>query len=124
VSEAGSLGTEFKGELLATAAISALEGVIYDLEAVSGVSGSEVNRFALHEPNPRVVKILADRSKIPSEKVAMVSEETGNLGSVTCGVSLCRAMSRSKADHSANQPFVTFVAAAGPGLLRGGTYLF
>ena len=124
VSEAGSLETEFKGEQLANAAISALDRVLHDLEVRSGVPRSEVNRFALHEPNPRVVEILAERWGIPREKVAMVSKQTGNLGSVTCGVSLYQALNQRKADHGASRPPVTFVAAVGPGLLWGGTYIY
>ncbi len=124
LSEAGSLDTEFKGEQLAAAAISAMERVFEGLEHQSGVSRSGVDRFALHEPNPRVVKILAERVKIPLEKVAMVSRQTGNLGSATCGVSLCKALAQCKANHAAGRSLVTFVAAVGPGLLWGGTYIY
>jgi 3-oxoacyl-[acyl-carrier-protein] synthase-3 len=124
LSETGSLDTEFKGEQLAAAAISAMERVFEGLEHQSGVSRSGVNRFALHEPNPRVVKILAERVKIPLEKVAMVSRQTGNLGSATCGVSLCKALAQCKANQAACRSPVTFAAAVGPGLLWGGTYIY
>ncbi len=124
VSEAGSLETEFKGEQLAAAAVSTMDRVFEGLENQSGEPRSGVNWFALHEPNPRVVKILAERVKIPLEKVAMVSKQTGNLGSATCGVSLCKTLAQCKANHAGSTPPVIFIAAIGPGLLWGGTYIY
>jgi len=114
---------EFKGDELAGAAISALDGVLHDLESESGVSFSEVGWFALHQPNPRVVKALADRAKIPLAKAPVVAQHAGNLGSATCGVALCKALDECEADHSRGRPKMIFVAAVGPGLLWAGTYV-
>jgi 3-oxoacyl-[acyl-carrier-protein] synthase III len=83
----------------------------------------EVDCFAIHEPNPRFVELLALRAKIPLEKIPLVSRTCGNLGSVTCGASLCTALGRIKANSPAPRLPLIFLAAVGPGLIWGGTYL-
>ena len=108
--------------VLASAAVSTLDRILYNLEKTSGKSRSEVSHFALHEPNPRVVGILAQRAKVPLEKIPFVSRTSGNLGSATCGVSLCAALNRAQANPDSVRP-VIFLAAVGPGLLWSGTYL-
>ncbi len=77
-----------------------------------------------HEPNPRVVEIFAQRAKIPLEKIALISKTCGNLGSATCGVRLCTAMSKAMMNrHTTPRPLV-FIAAVGPGLIHAGDYLY
>lgn len=118
----GEIEVQFKGEQLASAAVSTLEHTLHQLENLSGRSRSEVNYFALHEPNPRVVEIFAQRAKVPLEKIPLVSRTSGNLGSATCGVSLCTALNLARANTvSLDRPLV-FLAAVGPGLLWGGAY--
>jgi 3-oxoacyl-[acyl-carrier-protein] synthase III len=120
---ASEIEVQFKGEQLASAAVSALEHTLNRLEIVSGKSRSEVSYYALHEPNPRVVEILARRAKLSLAKIPVVSKTSGNLGSATCGVSLCTALSMTQASMaSAARPLI-FMAAMGPGVIWGGTYL-
>ena len=124
--ERGQLDVQFKGEQLASAAIGTLDRVLGDLEIAVGKPRSAASYFALHEPNPRVVEIFAHRSGIPAEKIAMVSRTSGNLGSATCGVSLCAALTRAQRDSdnsSAPSMPLIFVAAVGPGLVWAGTYI-
>ena len=71
---------------LASAAVSTLDRILHRLEKMSGKSRSEVSYFALHEPNPRVVGILAQRAKVPWEKIRFVSRTAGNLGILPNGV--------------------------------------
>lgn len=122
LADMGEIEVQFKGEQLASAAVSTLDRILHHLEKMSGKSRSEVSHFALHEPNPRVVGILAQRAKVPLEKIPFVSRTSGNLGSATCGVSLCAALNRARANPNSARP-VIFMAAVGPGLLWSGTYL-
>ncbi len=110
----------FHGEQLGRAAVERLARTVEQLERLSGRPRSEVDAFALHEPNPRLVRIFAQNARIPIEKVPLVSRTYGNLGSATCGVSLCVALDALA--KRAPQPLI-FLAAVGPGLLWGGTYL-
>jgi 3-oxoacyl-[acyl-carrier-protein] synthase-3 len=117
------LEVDFRGEALAGAALSQLACIIDDLEGRSGKRRDEVDCFAIHEPNPRLVELLALRAKIPLEKIPLVSRTCGNLGAVTCGASLCTALSRIAAHSPAPRLPLIFLAAVGPGLIWGGTYL-
>ncbi len=123
ISENAGLNVQFKGEQLAYAAITELDRIIGTLENLSAKPRSEVDYFALHQPNPRVVEILAEKAKIPLERIPLVSKACGNLGSVTCGASLCQALTsfRMSGDHS-RTPLI-FMAAVAPGLLWGGAFL-
>jgi 3-oxoacyl-[acyl-carrier-protein] synthase-3 len=123
VAENAELRIQFKGEQLAHAAVTQLSRIIGTLETLSGEPRSKVDYFAIHQPNPRVVAILAEKAAICVERIPMVSKNCGNLGSVTCGASLCQALThrRQRDDHSRN-PLI-FMAAVGPGLVWGGAFL-
>jgi 3-oxoacyl-[acyl-carrier-protein] synthase-3 len=123
ISENAGLIVQLKGEQLAHAAVTEMDRIIGTLENLSARPRSEVDYFALHQPNPRVVEILADKAKIPLERIPLVSKACGNLGSVTCGASLCQALTslRESGDHS-RTPLI-FMAAVAPGLLWGGAFL-
>ncbi len=121
--ENGELNLQFKGEQLANAAVAQLDRVLDRLEDISGKPRAEVDYFAVHEPNPRVIEVFAQRAKIPLQKIAFTSKTCGNLGSATCGVSLCGAMSRPLGRSGTPDPDLIFMAAVGPGLIWGGTYL-
>jgi 3-oxoacyl-[acyl-carrier-protein] synthase III len=72
------------------------------------------------------MEIFAHRADIPAERIAMVSRTSGNLGSATCGVSLCTALTRAQRDFdnfSAPSKPLIFVAAVGPGLVWAGAYI-
>jgi 3-oxoacyl-[acyl-carrier-protein] synthase III len=119
----GGLGVIFNGEALAKGAVMTLNEVIAKLEDISGVARSDVERFAFHEPNPRLAAILAQRAGVPIEKFTLTAETSGNLGSVTCGVNLCTALTRLREGGQGKDRHVIFVAAVGPGVLWGGTYI-
>ena len=121
--EAGGVEVQFQGEQLGSAAVNQLGRIVDDLEIQSGEARSEVDCFAIHEPNPRLVEIFAQKAKIPLEKIPLTSKTCGNLGSATCGVSLCTALTRTATHREASRPGVIFMAAVGPGLLWGGTWL-
>ncbi|HET9179105.1 MAG TPA: hypothetical protein VFQ24_12175 [Terriglobia bacterium] len=113
---------EFRGEHLGRAAIGMLSRTIDQLERISGRPRSEGTSFALHEPNPRLVQTFAQNSRIPLNKIQMVSRSFGNLGSATCGVSLCKVLDVHAPGPASGRPLI-FVAAVGPGLLWAGTLL-
>ncbi len=113
---------QFNGEQLGRAAVDLLLRTIGELERLSGRARSEVAAFAIHEANPRLARIFAQNSRIPSGKIQQITRAYGNLGSATCGVSLCGALDALQEEPPASRPLI-FVAAVGPGLLWAGTYL-
>jgi 3-oxoacyl-[acyl-carrier-protein] synthase III len=103
-----------------------MERLMENLETLTGKPRSDVAYFALHEPNPRVVEILSRNCGIPLEKMAPISRTCGNLGAATCGANLCAALAKLEAGLPMpfdSSPPVVFVAAVGPGMLSGGTWL-
>ena len=121
--ENAGLTVQFKGEQLAHAAVAQMDGILEILENKSGRPRTEVDYFAFHQPNPRVVEILAERAKIPLEKIPLPSATGGNLGSATCGISLCQALTDLHARPNRLQPPLIFMAAVGPGMIWGGGFL-
>jgi 3-oxoacyl-[acyl-carrier-protein] synthase III len=93
------------------------------LEKKSGRPLAEADYLALHQPNPRVVEMLAEKAQVPLEKIPLISRTCGNLGSATCGVSLCQALTEFYGRHDPLRAPLIFLAAVGPGLVWGGTFL-
>jgi 3-oxoacyl-[acyl-carrier-protein] synthase-3 len=123
--EGGEIAVNFEGKQLAAAAITHLNLVFETLERQSGKLRSEVDYFALHQPNPRVIEILAQRAEIPLERIPNVSRTCGNLGSATCGVSLCQALTNlAQSPASSTSHPLIFLAAVAPGLIWSGTFLY
>ncbi len=118
----GGIHLQFDGEALSRAAVTRLEQVLAEVELRSGIGRREVGAFATHQPNPRLVGLLARQLGVPAEKLPQVARTCGNLGSSTCGVALVRALAAQK-DRRAEQREPIFMAALGPGLLWGGGWL-
>ncbi|HXT25013.1 MAG TPA: 3-oxoacyl-[acyl-carrier-protein] synthase III C-terminal domain-containing protein [Candidatus Eisenbacteria bacterium] len=112
----------FDGDALSRAATARLEECIMELEQRSGVQRGEVAAFATHQPNPRLVRLLAKRAGLPAEKFPLVADTRGNLGSTTCAAALHYALERSRSEK-ASLPQPIFLASLGPGLLFGGGWL-
>jgi 3-oxoacyl-[acyl-carrier-protein] synthase III len=119
----GKLEVRFDGEALSRAAISRLERVVSAIETKSGIARTEVGAFATHQPNPRLVTLLAKQCGVAAELFPAVARVSGNLGSSTCGVALAKALEASRADGFAKRKPI-FLASLGPGLLYGGGWLF
>ena len=120
------LQVEFQGEPLARAALRQMERLVENLETLTGKPRSEVAYFALHEPNPRVIEILAHRFGVTLERATPISKTCGNLGAATCGVNLCEALAKVEASSLGSPslpPPIILVAAVGPGMLSGGTWV-
>jgi 3-oxoacyl-[acyl-carrier-protein] synthase III len=112
----------FDGDALSRAATTRLEWCIREIEKRSGVSRNEVGAFATHQPNPRLVRLLAKKSGVPIERFPLIADTRGNLGSTTCAAALDSALRIArKRVSSARQPI--FVASLGPGLLFAGGWL-
>ena len=122
--ENSRLTVQFKGEQLAHAAVTQMDRILEILENKSRRARTEVDYFAFHQPNPRVVEILAERAHVPLERIPLISRTCGNLGSATCGVSLCQALTNLPAKHDPSRAPLLFMAAVAPGLIWGGTFLF
>jgi len=124
VAEAGGSKFEvhFDGEALSRAAITRMEKIIFDVEQRSGIARDSLAGLATHQPNPRLVALLARQCGLPEAKFPVVARKFGNLGASTCGVALDLLLQSAAAvEASARRPI--FLAALGPGLLFGGGWL-
>jgi len=124
VDENTSMSLQFKGEPLAHAAVVQTHRILEMLEKKSGRPLAEADYLALHQPNPRVVEMLAEKARVPLEKIPLISRTCGNLGSVTCGVSLCQALTNHYSRSTLSRAPLIFMAVVAPGMVWGGTFLF
>ncbi len=118
----GNLDVHFDGEALSRAAITRMEKVLLDVELRSGIARSSVFGLATHQPNPRLVTLLAKQLGVPTEKFPSVARTFGNLGSSTCGAAL-EAILQAARHPRTDKPGPIFLASLGPGLLFGGGWL-
>ncbi len=118
----GSLGVQFDGEALSRAAIARMEKIIAAVELRSGIPRTSVGAFATHQPNPRLVALLAKQCGVSPAAFPPVARTSGNLGSSTCGVALHEAL-RNASKHAPGNRRPIFLASLGPGLLYGGGWL-
>jgi 3-oxoacyl-[acyl-carrier-protein] synthase-3 len=119
LNNANAVELTFEGESLSRAAVGKLEKLVADLELRHSLRREDALAFATHQPNPRLVTVLARQLRVPKDKFPPVALTCGNLGSSTCGVALVRALT--SAAHGPQGPI--FVAALGPGLLFGSSVL-
>jgi 3-oxoacyl-[acyl-carrier-protein] synthase-3 len=118
----GGLTVRFDGEALSRAAITRMEKVLAAVELRSGISRTAVGGFATHQPNPRLVTLLAKQLGVPPSAFPPIAKSSGNLGSSTCGAALHAALqAAAKQARGKRQPI--FLASLGPGLLFGGAWL-
>jgi 3-oxoacyl-[acyl-carrier-protein] synthase-3 len=118
----GGLAVQFDGEALSRAAITRMEKVITSVELRSGIPRGSVGGFATHQPNPRLVALLARQCGVSPDAFPPIARTCGNLGSSTCGAALheiLRCAARQPPGH--RRPI--FLASLGPGLLFGGGWL-
>ncbi len=118
----GNLDVHFDGEALSRAAITRMEKVILDVELRSGLARSSAQGLATHQPNPRLVTLLAKQLDLSPDKFPSVARTFGNLGSSTCGVAL-DAILQSAWSIQAKHRGPIFLGSLGPGLLYGGGWL-
>jgi len=112
----------FDGDALSRAATARLDQCIHELECRSGIARGEAGAFATHQPNPRLVALLAKKSGVALERFPMIAATRGNLGSTTCAAALHFALEASRAAVARLRRPI-FVASLGPGLLFGGGWL-
>ena len=118
----GGLDVQFDGEALSRAAITRLEKVITAVETRSGISRASVGGFATHQPNPRLLTLLAKQCGVSPDAFPPICRTVGNLGSSMCGAAL-HAVLQDAARVRAGQRKPIFLASLGPGLLFGGSWL-
>jgi 3-oxoacyl-[acyl-carrier-protein] synthase III len=118
----GQLDVQFDGDALSRAAVSRMEKVIDEVEHRSGISRDHVGAFATHQPNPRLVTLLAKQLGVSVKNFPPIGSTRGNLGSSMCGAALHAAL-----HHAASQPAElrrpVFLASLGPGLIFGGGWM-
>jgi 3-oxoacyl-[acyl-carrier-protein] synthase III len=118
----GRLDVHFDGEALSRAAITRMEKVLSAIEKLSAIPRAAVGAFATHQPNPRLLSLLAKITGVPPEAFPPIARTAGNLGSSTCGAALHAALQMFCAcPVAARKPI--FLASLGPGLLFGGGWL-
>ena len=118
----GGLDVQFDGEALSRAAITRLEKVITAVETRSGIPRASVGGFATHQPNPRLLTLLAKQCGVSAEAFPPICRTAGNLGSSMCGAALHAALQdAARAQAGGRKPI--FLASLGPGLLFGGGWL-
>lgn len=118
----GGLDVQFDGEALSRAAITRLEKIIAAIELRSGIPRTSVGGFATHQPNPRLLMLLAKQCGVSPEAFPSICRTTGNLGSSMCGAALHAALQNAaKRETDKRKPI--FLASLGPGLLFGGGWL-
>jgi 3-oxoacyl-[acyl-carrier-protein] synthase-3 len=118
----GGLSVQFDGEALSRAAIARMEKVLAAVELRSGISRSAVGGFATHQPNPRLLALLAKQCGVSPDAFPPIARTSGNLESSTCGAALHAALqAASKLTLAERKPI--FLASLGPGLLFGGSWL-
>ncbi len=120
--KAGALDVQFDGEALSRAAITRMEKVLAAVELRSGIPRTAVGGFATHQPNPRLVTLLAKQCGVSPDTFPPIAKTYGNLGSSTCGVALHAAL-QADSQRSREQRKPIFLASLGPGLLFGGGWL-
>ena len=119
----GKLKWSFEGEALARAAVERLEQIIADLELRTGEKREAATAFATHQPNPRLVTLLAKQLGSAVDKFPAVARKFGNLGSSTCGTALALALENQRASQSGQPAGPIFLASLAPGLLWSGMTL-
>jgi 3-oxoacyl-[acyl-carrier-protein] synthase-3 len=118
----GRLEVQFDGEALSRAAITRMEKVLTVVELRSGIPRAVVGGFATHQPNPRLVALLAKQCGVSPELFPPIAKTSGNLGSSMCGAALHACLqAASKQPRGERKPI--FLASLGPGLLFGGGWL-
>jgi 3-oxoacyl-[acyl-carrier-protein] synthase-3 len=118
----GGVQLHFDGDALGRAAVRQLDALLRQLESRSGYRLEEACSFATHQPNPRLLDMLARQSGLPIERFPVVCRNFGNLGSSTAGVALSLALEQ-HSPRGNERPGPIFVAALGPGLVLGGCVL-
>jgi 3-oxoacyl-[acyl-carrier-protein] synthase III len=119
----GGLHLQFDGEALSRAAIIRMEKVLAAVELRSGILRTSVGAFATHQPNPRLVALLARQCGVPLHVFPPIARTSGNLGSSMCGAALHAALEYPSKQTCPGQRQAIFLASLGPGLLFGGGWL-
>ncbi len=120
--EGGRLDIQFDGEALSRAAVNRMEKILSEVERRSGFARAAVAAFATHQPNPRLVTLLAKQLGAPASLFPPICATRGNLGSSMCGAALHEAL-KSVAFCPEGKARPVFLASLGPGLLFGGGWV-
>ena len=118
----GKLQIQFDGEALSRAAVNRMQQILLELSQRSGIPINKVGAFATHQPNPRLVTLLAKQLGVPPATFPPIASVKGNLGCSMCGAALHAAFSQMVALPEPEQKPV-FLTSLAPGLLYGGGWM-
>ncbi len=116
------LDVQFDGDALSRAAISRMEKVIDEVELRSGISRNRVGTFATHQPNPRLVTLLAKQLRVSIKNFPPIGSTRGRSWLVHVRAALDAALHHA-ATQPAEQRLPVFLASLGPGLIFGGGWM-
>src|SRR5260221_7061010 len=121
VSDSGGSGLEirFDGEALSRAAVYRMEEVLSEVEKRSGISRDKVGAFATHQPNPRLVALLAKQLGVECSAFPPIAVTKGNLGSSMCGATLQSAFENAAGQAASGRTAGVFALLAAGVLFCG-----
>ncbi|MDA9101079.1 ketoacyl-ACP synthase III [Omnitrophica bacterium] len=100
-------------------AVRGMEQAVYEVLKDHKLPISEIDCLIPHQANSRILLAVADRLKIPHEKVFMNVERYGNMSSASTAVALHEAVKAGAVKKGSNLVLVTF----GGGLTWASTYI-
>jgi 3-oxoacyl-[acyl-carrier-protein] synthase-3 len=76
------------GQPVFTAAVEGLSAITADLMTRNGLTAGDVDWFVPHQANLRILEAVADRLRMPPEKVVVNVERYGNTSAATIPIAL------------------------------------
>jgi 3-oxoacyl-[acyl-carrier-protein] synthase-3 len=90
----------------------------------AGLEYSDISLFIPHQANVRIISSIAERLKLPPEKVYLNIDQYGNTSAASIPIALCEAAEAGKVAPGDNLLFIAFGAGltSGAAVVRwGGT---
>jgi 3-oxoacyl-[acyl-carrier-protein] synthase-3 len=84
------------GTAVFTFAITVVPRVIRELLASSDLRPDDVDYYVYHQANKFMLQQLAQRSKVPPEKLALAMEDVGNTSSASVPIAIRRYVDQGK----------------------------
>ncbi len=70
--------------------------LIADTQAAQGISLDDIDLIVPHQPNPRSLHLFADAAGIPREKLVVIGERLGNIGTASIPTALVTAAAQGR----------------------------
>src|SRR5207244_3692715 len=76
------------GQPVFTAAVEGLSAITAELMARNGLTAADLDWFVPHQANLRIIEAVADRLRMPQEKVIVNVDRYGNTSAATIPIAL------------------------------------